>query len=550
MKKTLFLILILISNINFAQNPTETQKLAATCKVWGFLKYYHPKVANGEFNWDNQLFEILPKIEQAKTNQEFSLVLENWIENLGEIKEIAPIVAQKNIEYFDKNFDLSWFKNKMFSKKLSQSLKFIENNRFQGSQHYIAGGVNEMFFIKNETYSEYKYTEKHYRIVAFFAYWNIIEYFFPNKYLMDIKWDVTLEQMLPNFINAINEDEFYLAFQKLTVRLNDTHVFFHVYKPADSAKTLNFFPANCKIIDEKMVVTKILSDSLAEADDIKIGDVITKINDKSIKEIIAENRNLIGGSNEVSYLNNLINPSLYSYSDNFKMDFLKEGKIFTRTIKIYDYHDSHRNQFLKGYPKPEKFKILDNNIGYVNMGRIMVANIPGMIEKLSKTKAIIFDQRNYPNATLYDIADFICPNEKPYAIFTYPDLTYPGKFYWSEPNKIGKENKNYYKGKVIVLVNEQSISQSEETAMAFQTAPNTTIIGSQTGGSDGNVFQIDFIKEFITRFTGLGTFYPDRRETQRIGIIPDIEVKPTILGIQQGKDEVLDRAIQFIETGK
>lgn len=550
MKKILLLIFIIISNFSFTQNPTETQKLVVTCKVWGFLKYYHPKVANGDFNWDNQLFEVLPNIEQAKTNQEFSLVIENWINSLGEIKEIAPIPTPKDVEYFDKNFNLSWFNNKLFSKKLCKKLKFIEENRFQGSQHYIGGGVTEMFFIKNENYSEYKYIEKYHRILTFFAYWNIIEYFFPNKYLMDTKWDITLFEMLPNFINAINEDDFFLAFQKLTVKLNDTHVFFHVYKPKDPTKTLNYFPANCRIIDEKIVVTKIYSDSLAKADDIKIGDVITKINDKSIKEIISENRNLIGGSNEASYLNNLISPTLSSYEDNFKMDFLKDGKINTRIIKIYDYHDSHRNQFLKGYPKLEKFKILENNIGYVNMKRIMVANIPEMIEKLSNTKAIVFDLRNYPNATLYDIADFICPSIKPYAIFTYPDLTYPGKFYWSEPNKIGKENPNNYKGKVIVLVNEQSISQSEETAMAFQTAPNTTIIGSQTGGADGNVFQIDFIKEFITKFTGLGTFYPDRKQTQRIGIVPDIEVKPTIKGIQQGRDEVLERAIQFIETGK
>jgi len=38
--------------------------------------------------------------------------------------------------------------------------------------------------------------------------------------------------------------------------------------------------------------------------------------------------------------------------------------------------------------------------------------------------------------------------------------------------------------------------------------------------------------------------------TQRTGIIPDIEIKPTIKGIQEGKDQVLDRALLFIETGK
>lgn len=549
MKKALLVVFFTLSNFCFTQNLTETQKLVATCKVWGFLKYYHPKVANGEFNWDNQLFEVLPKIEQAKNIEEFSLVIENWIISLGEIKEIAPIATLKNVEYFDKNFNLSWFNSKIFSKKLSKKLKFIEENRFQGKHFYISEGINEMYFLKNEKH-EYEFTKKNSKILALFAYWNVIEYFFPYKYLMDIKWDKTLEEMLTNFVNAQNDQAFFDTMQQLTVRLNDTHVKFFVYKGNNQSKTYNYFPADCKIIDEKMVVTKIFADSLAKADDIKIGDVITKINDKSIKEIIAENRKMIGGSNEVSYLNNLIDPTLRSYDDNFKMDFLKDGKIVTRKIKIFDYHDSHRNQFLKGYPKKEKFKILDNNIGYVNMGRIMVAHIPDMIEKLSATKAIVFDMRNYPNNTFEEISNFLNPKKALFAIYTHPDTNYPGRFIWEEGTSTGKDNPNYYKGKVIVLLNEQSISQSEWTAMCFQTAPNTTIIGSQTAGADGNVFDISFIKQFYSRMSGIGVYYPDRRETQRIGIIPDIEVKPTILGIQQGKDEVLDRAIQFIEIGK
>ena len=46
--------------------------------------------------------------------------------------------------------------------------------------------------------------------------------------------------------------------------------------------------------------------------------------------------------------------------------------------------------------------------------------------------------------------------------------------------------------------------------------------------------------------TGMGVYYPDGRETQRIGMIPDIEVKPTIAGIKAGKDEVLQKAIELI----
>ena len=124
MKKNFLLFLLIITQTGFSNTKiTETQKLATTCKIWGFLKYYHPNVADGSKNWDEQLFTILPLVEKAQTKEEFSLVLENWINGLGEIKEVEPIVATKEIEYFDKNFDLSWIdKNKLLSKKLSKKI--------------------------------------------------------------------------------------------------------------------------------------------------------------------------------------------------------------------------------------------------------------------------------------------------------------------------------------------------------------------------------------------------------------------------------------------
>ena len=46
--------------------------------------------------------------------------------------------------------------------------------------------------------------------------------------------------------------------------------------------------------------------------------------------------------------------------------------------------------------------------------------------------------------------------------------------------------------------------------------------------------------------SGIGVFYPDHRPTQRIGIVPDVESKPTLAGIKAGRDEVLETAIRQI----
>jgi C-terminal processing protease CtpA/Prc len=78
--------------------------------------------------------------------------------------------------------------------------------------------------------------------------------------------------------------------------------------------------------------------------------------------------------------------------------------------------------------------------------------------------------------------------------------------------------------------------------MVLQTAPDVTIIGSQTAGADGDICWLPLPGGYRTAFSGLGVYYPDGRETQRIGIVPDVEVHPTVQGIREGRDEVLEKA--------
>ena len=62
---------------------------------------------------------------------------------------------------------------------------------------------------------------------------------------------------------------------------------------------------------------------------------------------------------------------------------------------------------------------------------------------------------------------------------------------------------------------------------------------------DGNTRQVNLVGEFKTWITGIGIFYPDGRETQRKGVNIDIEIKPTVLGLSEGRDEVLEKAIAY-----
>jgi len=83
--------------------------------------------------------------------------------------------------------------------------------------------------------------------------------------------------------------------------------------------------------------------------------------------------------------------------------------------------------------------------------------------------------------------------------------------------------------------------------MAFRAGDHSVVIGSQTAGADGNVSEIILPGGIKTMISGIGVYYPDGTETQRVGIVPDIEIKPTIQGIREGRDELLEKAIEVIK---
>jgi C-terminal processing protease CtpA/Prc len=179
-------------------------------------------------------------------------------------------------------------------------------------------------------------------------------------------------------------------------------------------------------------------------------------------------------------------------------------------------------------------------------------------------KGIIIDIRNYPASFVpFSLGNYFTSKRKPFARFTTANLNNPGEFNFSHnvsflDNNAGNRyssnifetprSEEYFQGKLVVIVNEETISQAEYTAMAFRAGDNTVIIGSQTQGADGNVSFIPLPGGLKAGISGIGVYYPDGRGTQRIGIVPDIEVKPTIQGIREGRDELLEKAIEIIKN--
>ena len=140
----------------------------------------------------------------------------------------------------------------------------------------------------------------------------------------------------------------------------------------------------------------------------------------------------------------------------------------------------------------------------------------------------------------------------PFAYMSHPSQTHPG-VRTDFPVNMFLPQSPYafvYDRPVVLLMDEQTFSHPEWVVMSFRVAPNVTVMGPYSMGSNGNVAYLPLPGKIIMGFTSLGVYTPEGGQTHRIGLAPDIRVDRTILGIAEGRDELIEAAIRYIVGGR
>ena len=528
----------------FELSSEQTANLAKLAKVWGFLKYHHPLITAGEVQWDFELFRVLPSILDAADATAANSALLSWLESIGAPEACQPCAQDVSDPYY--LAELDWIREvDALGTDLSAFLVGVYENRHPaGKQRYVdlVPRVSNADFSGETAYSDLERLDGGYRLLALFRFWNIVQWWSPYRDLLDEDWDEVLVDVLPRMFLADDPGQFQLEMTALIGRVNDTHS--NLWGPNDVRPPQGNcqLPVLVRFVEGKVMVAHRLS----EDEHLRVGDVITSLDGRGVDSLIEEWSPYYPASNVPTRLREIARVLTRGPCGEVVVEGERAGEAFTLTLQRVSPKNLNRN-VSRWHDQPGgTFRLLSDDIAYLKLSSATQKEATGYIEKAVRTRGLVIDIRNYPNDFMvFALGRHLVRERTPFACFTVPDLANPGAFRWDAPASLSPAEP-FYEGKVAILVDELSQSNAEYTAMAFRVAPEAVVIGSTTAGADGNVSRIMLPGGLRTMITGIGVFYPDRSPTQRVGILPDVELRPTIAGLAAGRDELLEEAVRQI----
>ena len=417
-------------------------------------------------------------------------------------------------------------------------------------------------FFPDSAYLETPYPSREFRTLAAIKFWTIIDQFSPYKALLDHPWEENLGEFIEGMERAKDAPGYQLAVQSMAARLQDSHgqvtmaTKGYSGSPAmpDGVKALfgaGSYPAGLAMIEGRPVVTRIWGDVPTKAG-FQLGDEILSVNGEDSRSKMDRIRPYTSASTpqrmELKVANSLLRGPLN------QAGVVQVRRPDGTIVSLTAVWSEDAPSISQGWRRGPEFQVMQENIGYVDCDRISPDQIQPMLDAVKNTKAVILDMRGYPSAGGWQAAASFQKHPKATGyimetplIMGEPEGGIPLRT--TVDHGIDFANPSHYLGKVIMLMDERSQSGTEHAGLNLETGSDVTLIGSPTSGANGDTTTAVLPGGLRVTFTGCSVRHADGRQLQRVGLQPHVAVRPTIKGLYEGRDEVLDRAIRFVNEG-
>jgi len=398
-------------------------------------------------------------------------------------------------------------------------------------------------------YAEAPYPSRERRMLAGIRMWAVLEMFWPYRYLAD-DWEDALREALPKLAAAGDRVAYLHALRRMAVRAGDGHIKIWSAAPDPGEQLRGATAIETRLVEGKLVVVRVIEPAEAQAQGISIGDVVETIEGKPAAVALADARAELSGSTEEARDQRAASRVLGEAAGSSVRLSVRRADGSLHEVSLAR---TAANWTAMNAPSAlPHWNKLAGDVGYVDLRELMVPEVDPMFEALKGTRAIVFDMRGYPNGTAWSIAPRVNTRKAKHgAQFFQPLVTYGHEPSENSTRFLQRlpelpKGATIYRGKIVVLIDDRAISQAEHTCLFLAEAAGATFVGSPTHGANGDITTLRLPGGLRMWFTGQEVRHVDGSQLQRVGIKPDVVVRPTIAGVRAGKDEVLERALVWL----
>ncbi len=398
------------------------------------------------------------------------------------------------------------------------------------------------------------------RLLAGFRLWSAMRWRHANRDLYDEELDAVFLRVIPKLESARNEQQYAAAIGDLATALDDAEATLR----GPSVQTwlgTSTAPFRVRYVEGRALITDIVRDSATTALGLIVGTEIVAADGFPLAAWMSEHRRIGATSNEWTRNRNQMRviprgpdgPALFKVRD-------AAGK--ERSINI-PRRDSY-NALLPRVQRPDATPLrrLDGNVGYVDLERVDQALLDSALAAFRDTRALIIDLRTdtvvssavgalkqvlatqprYVEAreiTRYASTSCDMPTLR-LAAQNCPDER-TQRLIWGQNDTTG-----HYRGRIVLLIDDRTQGAAERLALALEAATSVTYVGSPTAGAPSPATQLELPGSLTVGIPLVEVRRGDGSQVQRVGITPSVDVRPTVKGIRNRQDEVIERAQQWI----
>ena len=364
--------------------------------------------------------------------------------------------------------------------------------------------------------------------------YNVLKHFYPYDDVLDIDWTGMLKAAIRKSFIDESLEEHILTLRSLMAGTHDGHASIYggnlvTYSP----------PIFYEKIESRIVVTEVLEDELG----IQPGDVIDSIDGFYSEDFYYQKSPYFSKTSD-AHFNQLMKFNNAKGEKDTELEFVISG----RTIKLKRSIETNA-AIGRVFTGKERMKKYDGNIIYLNLTQVSMPEIVEQLTEISDSDGIILDLRGYPVRNHEIISHFFKSDDTTKNWLRVPNYIYPDQKNSTNFDGIGwnlKAKTPYIGNKPsFLLVDGNTFSYGESITGFFQGYGIATLIGQTTAGTNGTVNPFDLLGGINVRWTGMRVVKHDGSQLQGIGFTPDVLVTKTRQGIAEGRDEVLEKALEL-----